>query len=71
MLSQLLEIVNQSKKQEDSQPLMPITDTSMKTYKHIFLQVARGGGGGGELTKEEEIFFQKSLYEGIKQKIYV
>lgn len=46
MLSQLLEIVNQSKKQEDSQPLMPITDTSMKTYKHIFLQVARGGGGG-------------------------
>lgn len=69
MLSQLLEIVNQSKKQEDSQPLMPIRDTSMKTYKHIFLQVARGGGG--ELTKEEEIFFQKSLYEGIKQKIYV
>lgn len=69
MLLQLLEIVNQSQKQEDSQPLTPIRDTSMKAYKHIFLQVARGGGG--ELTKEEEIFFQKSLYEGIKQKIYV
>lgn len=59
MLLQLLEIVNQSQKQEDSQPLTPIRDTSMKAYKHIFLQVARGGGGG--IDKRRRNFLPKIL----------